>query len=94
MEKLDLLAIRDKITALDSELLSLLAQRRQLSTEVAQFKLNTHRPIRDKIRERELLELLIEKGKRWIRWLLYQPYFPNDHRRFGAHAASHFTATP
>ncbi|HGW4592899.1 TPA: bifunctional chorismate mutase/prephenate dehydratase [Proteus mirabilis] len=63
MEKLDLLAIRDKITALDSELLSLLAQRRQLSTEVAQFKLNTHRPIRDKIRERELLELLIEKGK-------------------------------
>ncbi|MFR2696819.1 MAG: chorismate mutase, partial [Proteus mirabilis] len=63
MEKLDLLAIRDKITALDSELLSLLAQRRQLSTEVAQFKLNTHRPIRDKNRERELLELLIEKGK-------------------------------
>ncbi|MGE9716554.1 chorismate mutase, partial [Escherichia coli] len=28
-----------------------------------QFKLNTHRPIRDKNRERELLELLIEKGK-------------------------------
>lgn len=64
MEKLDLLAIRDKITALDSELLTLLANRRQLSADVAQFKLNTHRPIRDKNRERELLDLLIEKGKK------------------------------
>lgn len=63
MEKLDLLAIRDKITTLDSELLTLLANRRQLSADVAQFKLNTHRPIRDKNRERELLDLLIEKGK-------------------------------
>ncbi|OAT24558.1 bifunctional chorismate mutase/prephenate dehydratase [Proteus myxofaciens] len=64
MEKLDLLAIRDKITALDSQLLTLLANRRQLSADVAQFKLNTHRPIRDKNRERELLDLLIEKGKK------------------------------
>ncbi|WP_193017480.1 bifunctional chorismate mutase/prephenate dehydratase [Proteus sp. FME41] len=63
MEKLDLLAIRDKITTLDSELLTLLANRRQLSADVAQFKLNTHRPIRDKNRERELLDLLIDKGK-------------------------------
>ena len=63
MEKLDLLAIRDKITTLDSQLLTLLANRRQLSADVAQFKLNTHRPIRDKNRERELLDLLIEKGK-------------------------------
>ena len=63
MEKRDLLAIRDKITTLDSELLTLLANRRQLSADVAQFKLNTHRPIRDKDRERELLNLLIEKGK-------------------------------
>ncbi|MEQ5347324.1 bifunctional chorismate mutase/prephenate dehydratase [Proteus sp. WDL240414] len=63
MEKLDLSAIRDKITILDSELLTLLANRRQLSADVAQFKLNTHRPIRDKNRERELLDLLIEKGK-------------------------------
>lgn len=63
MEKLDLSAIRDKITTLDSELLMLLANRRQLSADVAQFKLNTHRPIRDKNRERELLDLLIEKGK-------------------------------
>ncbi|WP_368887473.1 bifunctional chorismate mutase/prephenate dehydratase [Proteus columbae] len=63
MEKLDLSAIRDKITMLDSELLTLLANRRQLSADVAQFKLNTHRPIRDKNRERELLDLLIEKGK-------------------------------
>lgn len=63
MEKCDLLAIRDKITTLDSELLTLLANRRQLSADVAQFKLNTHRPIRDKDRERELLNLLIEKGK-------------------------------
>ena len=63
MEKLDLSAIRDKITMLDSELLTLLANKRQLSADVAQFKLNTHRPIRDKNRERELLDLLIEKGK-------------------------------
>lgn len=64
MDKLDLVAIRDKITTLDSELLTLLATRRQLSADVAQFKLNTHRPIRDKNRERELLDLLIEKGKK------------------------------
>ncbi|MSE16960.1 bifunctional chorismate mutase/prephenate dehydratase, partial [Pantoea agglomerans] len=42
-----LLALRDKISAVDKKLLTLLAERRLLAVEVAQAKLATHRPIRD-----------------------------------------------
>ncbi|PIJ50516.1 chorismate mutase [Erwinia sp. OLTSP20] len=59
-----LLSLRDKITALDEKLLALLAERRALSVEVANAKMLTQRPVRDIARERELLEKLIEKGKR------------------------------
>ncbi len=59
----DLLAIREQISQLDAQLLDLLAKRRQLAVAVAQTKLQDNRPIRDKNRERELLDVLIKKGK-------------------------------
>ena len=58
-----LLALRDKISALDEQLLALLAQRRELAVEVGKAKLATHRPVRDIERERDLLERLIALGK-------------------------------
>lgn len=58
-----LLGLRDKISALDEQLLNLLAQRRALAVEVATAKMATHRPIRDIDRERDLLEHLITLGK-------------------------------
>jgi chorismate mutase/prephenate dehydratase len=58
-----LLALRDKISALDEQLLALLAQRRELAVEVGKAKLATHRPVRDIDRERDLLERLIALGK-------------------------------
>lgn len=58
-----LLALRGKISALDEQLLTLLAQRRALAVEVAEAKMATHRPVRDIDRERDLLEHLIALGK-------------------------------
>ncbi len=58
-----LLGLRGKISALDEELLSLLAKRRVLAVEVATAKMATHRPIRDIERERDLLEHLVRLGK-------------------------------
>ncbi len=60
-----LLALRGKISALDEELLRLLADRRALATEVARTKMATHRPVRDIDRERDLLERLITRGKEY-----------------------------
>lgn len=58
-----LLELRDKISALDERLLSLLAERRTLAVEVGKAKLATHRPVRDIDRERDLMERLIQLGK-------------------------------
>lgn len=58
-----LLALRDKISALDEELLALLAKRRALAIEVGQAKLLSHRPVRDIDCERALLDRLIHLGK-------------------------------
>ncbi len=58
-----LLDLRDKISALDEKLLSLLAERRALAVEVGKAKLASHRPVRDIDRERDLLERLIALGK-------------------------------
>jgi len=55
--------IRDEITALDGDLLRLLARRKQLSIDVARSKQADRRPIRDQIREQELLERLIQEGR-------------------------------
>ena len=58
-----LIAIRQRISELDLQLLTLLAERRQLVFDVAKTKLHNHLPIRDKIREKELLNMLIESGR-------------------------------
>lgn len=55
--------IRDEITALDGDLLRLLARRKQLSIDVARSKQADRRPIRDQVREQELLERLIQEGR-------------------------------
>lgn len=55
--------IRQRINALDSQLLNLLAERRKLIIDVGKTKLNTHLPIRDKDREKDLLNTLIEAGR-------------------------------
>ncbi|MBC8952099.1 bifunctional chorismate mutase/prephenate dehydratase [Xenorhabdus sp. PB62.4] len=59
----DLINLREEISNIDADLLDLLAKRRQLASSIAQTKLLDHRPIRDKNRERELLNILIDKGK-------------------------------
>ncbi|MBO1807472.1 bifunctional chorismate mutase/prephenate dehydratase [Serratia ureilytica] len=58
-----LLVLRERISALDLKLLALLAERRELAIEVGKTKLHSHRPIRDKERERDLLEALIAAAK-------------------------------
>lgn len=59
-----LLALRARISALDLKLLELLAERRELALDVARAKRHSHRPIRDKERERDLLDKLTEAGKK------------------------------
>lgn len=58
-----LLVLRERISALDLKLLALLAERRELAIEVGKTKLHSHRPIRDKERERDLLDALISAAK-------------------------------
>ncbi len=62
-ETLDLNKIREKITKLDQELLTLFAQRRSLTLNVAKSKAHQIRPVRDQQREQELLIRLIKQGK-------------------------------
>ncbi|WP_392565004.1 bifunctional chorismate mutase/prephenate dehydratase [Orbus wheelerorum] len=59
-----LLPLRDKITALDKHLLELIAQRRELSTEVVNTKIKANIPVRDIEREQILVRTLIEQGKK------------------------------
>ncbi|AYA39577.1 bifunctional chorismate mutase/prephenate dehydratase [Xenorhabdus nematophila] len=59
----NLVNLREKISNIDADLLDLLAKRRQLANNIAKTKLLENRPIRDKNRERELLNVLITKGK-------------------------------
>lgn len=54
---------REQITALDKDLLSLLAKRRNLSLDVARSKEVDIRPIRDTQREKELLARLVKEGR-------------------------------
>ena len=49
----DLNDIRTRITTLDSQLLSLLAERRELAIEVAKSKQTTSKPVRDQDREQQ-----------------------------------------
>lgn len=58
-----LLTIRQHITELDMQILDLLASRRKLALDVAHAKKSSHKPIRDKEREKDLLNRLIAEGK-------------------------------
>lgn len=55
--------LRKNINKVDEKILSLLAERRNLSKEVIQAKDLTDKPIRDKEREAQLLKNLIKAGK-------------------------------
>jgi chorismate mutase/prephenate dehydratase len=63
-EALDLNKIREKITQLDQQLLTLFAERRALTLNVAKSKAHLIRPVRDQQREQELLIRLITQGKK------------------------------
>ena len=63
MPKKELEEIRVKITDLDSQLLSLLAERQSLTTRVAETKIKNDIPVRDQTREEQLLVRLIKKGQ-------------------------------
>ncbi|NAW65080.1 chorismate mutase, partial [Photobacterium halotolerans] len=52
--------IRTHVTRIDNEILALLAERRQLSLEVAKSKIKTTKPVRDQEREQALLLRLID----------------------------------
>lgn len=58
-----LLSLRNKINKLDKKLLELIAQRRQLSTQVIHTKIEANIPVRDIDRERSLIRALINEGK-------------------------------
>jgi len=60
--EIDLNQLRKAISCLDSELLNIFAQRRQLSLQVAAYKLANNGQIRDESREKKLLTRLVDKG--------------------------------
>ena len=64
MSHMPLSEIRTKITALDQQLLELLAERRQLSLSVAQSKIDVTKNVRDQQREEELMISLIQRGRK------------------------------
>ena len=55
---------RKKINEIDSEIIKLLAKRRDLSREIIRLKNETQSSIRDKTREKELLAHLTDVGKK------------------------------
>jgi chorismate mutase/prephenate dehydratase len=55
---------RKKITKIDSEIIRLLAERRDLSREIISLKNKKQSSIRDKSREKELLTQLVELGRK------------------------------
>lgn len=64
MNNYSLPELREQIDTLDLKLLSLLAKRRVLVVDVARSKICLRRQIRDKERERDLLERLVIAGKK------------------------------
>ena len=59
----ELVALREKITAIDSQLLKLLAERQVCTNQVAETKIKFHIPVRDQVREEQLLVRLIKEAK-------------------------------
>ncbi|MDU0354787.1 prephenate dehydratase [Paraglaciecola aquimarina] len=64
MSSTELEQIRVRITELDSQLLELLAERQQLTNQVAETKIKNSIPVRDQKREEQLLIRLIKQGKK------------------------------
>lgn len=64
MPKQELEEIRKKITALDSDLLTLLFKRQGLTNQVAETKIKNQIPVRDQVREEQLLIRLIQQGQK------------------------------
>ncbi|KDO15330.1 bifunctional chorismate mutase/prephenate dehydratase [Vibrio metoecus] len=62
-QSLSLDDIRLRLNDIDNRLLQLLSERRQLSIEVAKSKVETAKPVRDPVREQQLLVKLINTGK-------------------------------
>ena len=58
-----LLPLRNKINQLDSKILEILAERREVSTQIIEAKIEANIPVRDLERERSLIKSLIEQGK-------------------------------
>ena len=56
--------LRDAISALDNELLALLAKRQSFTNQVAQTKIAHNIPVRDPVREEQLLIKLIQAGQK------------------------------
>lgn len=59
----NLAPIREKINQVDQQLLEQLAQRRKLTNQVAEAKIQTAKPVRDQQREEQLLVKLIKQGQ-------------------------------
>lgn len=57
--------LRTHITELDSELLALLAKRQKFTNQVAETKIHHHIPVRDQVREEQLLVRLIKQGQKF-----------------------------
>lgn len=57
--------LRTKITDLDGQLLALLAERQQFTNQVAETKIHHHIPVRDQLREEQLLVRLIKQGQKY-----------------------------
>ena len=57
---MELAEIREKINAVDDQLLDLFLQRMDLSEEVAAYKNEHHQPILNKQRERQILAKVAE----------------------------------
>jgi chorismate mutase/prephenate dehydratase len=55
--------LREKISDIDEQVLNLLGQRKALTTEVAEKKIESKAPVRDSQREHELLLNLVKKGQ-------------------------------
>ncbi len=60
---LQLNEIRERINNIDQKILHLLGERRKISVEVAKFKINTQKPVRDIHREEIMLEKLVSDAK-------------------------------
>lgn len=61
----DIDSIRENINKVDSDILKLLSERRKLSENVINSKIESDQPIRDKQRETELLSRIISDGKKY-----------------------------